>query len=418
MFTREKDELRRSNDKKLGTSAAPRRTIEAPTTNVRPLYQRRAGVNNALMLTDIAILSPTGRNPGRAHGGITPVIRTLAEAFKEAGLTVELVTLTPDNPQRPIPGLPGGIKCRTLGSGHRRKQVQRLGAYLEQERPRALLAAGHRANVLAAQCPRGDTRVVLSVHNALSPGLTRLNPFRRWRRLSALRRYYPLADAIVCVSDGVATDLAHLVPAAQAKTTTVHNPVAPTDADGAAPMHPWLLDARVPVILGAGRLTAQKDFANLIRAFAALRQEPNPRLLILGEGSAREDLLRLAARLGVADRVALPGFVPNPRAHMAAASVFVLSSRWEGFGNVLLEAMSSGTPVVATDCPSGPREILAHGAFGQLVPVGDHEALSAAIDESLSLPLDAQAARMRAAAFAPAQVAGRYLDVLLYTDHA
>jgi glycosyltransferase involved in cell wall biosynthesis len=309
--------------------------------------------------------------------------------------------------------VPGGIKRRNLGTGHRRQQRQSLSAYLEQERPRALLAAGHRANLLAAQAGLGGTRIVLSVHNALSPGLTRLNPFRRWQRLSALRRYYPRADAIVCVSDGVATDLADLVPAAQKKITTVHNPVAPTDTDDTAPLHPWLLDERVPVILGAGRLTAQKDFATLIRAFALLQQAPNPRLLILGEGPEREDLLRLATRLGVADRVALPGFVSNPRAHMAAASVFVLSSRWEGFGNVLVEAMSSGTPVIATDCPSGPREILAHGEFGQLVPVGDHDALSAAIGESLARPIDAQAAQLRAAAFAPAQVAGRYLEVLL-----
>jgi glycosyltransferase involved in cell wall biosynthesis len=134
-----------------------------------------------------------------------------------------------------------------------------------------------------------------------------------------------------------------------------------------------------PVILGVGRLTVQKDFPTLIRAFARVRQKRNARLLILGEGELRSELNALVAELGLQADVALPGFVENPFVFMRHASLFVLSSAWEGFGNVLVEAMACGMPVVSTDCPSGPAEILQNGKWGRLVPVGDVQALSEAL---------------------------------------
>jgi len=164
-------------------------------------------------------------------------------------------------------------------------------------------------------------------------------------------------------------------------------------------------------------LTRQKAFATLIRAFALLDLRPAPRLVIIGEGAEREPLLKLAAELGVGDRVALPGFVANPRAQMARARLFVLSSDWEGFGNVLVEAMSVGTPVVATDCPSGPREILEDGALGWLVPPGDPPALALAISATLRSPLvSAEVLRRRAADFAPERIAEQYRTLLLGDD--
>lgn len=365
------------------------------------------------MLTDIAILSPIARNPGPAHGGITPVVTALASALEKAGASIELITFSADDPRRSMPGLPAEVRLHNLGAGRRHTHGQHLIAYLEQRRPRALLAAGHRSNLLAARYAAARSRIVLGVHNALSPGLARLNPLRRWLRLRALRRYYPQADAIVCVSNGVAQDLGQLVPATQPMITTLHNPIAMADRDNSGPLHPWLTEDSGPVILGAGRLTAQKDFATLIRAFAGLAHQPPARLLILGEGSERQALLDLAAQLGVADRVALPGFVPNPRAHMKAAALFVLSSRWEGFGNVLAEAMAVGTPVVATDCPSGPHEILDAGRFGRLVAVGDTQALREAMATTLIAPTDPSWLRERATAFSPETIAEGYLKLLL-----
>lgn len=365
------------------------------------------------MRPDIAILSPLARNAGPAHGGITPVIIALATGLCARGARVELLTLSDDDPRRRWPQLPPDLSLYPLGRGRRWQQARRLRDYLAQRAPRALLAAGHRANLLAARQAGGDSRVLLSIHNALTPGLGRLNPLRRWGRLWALKRWYPDADAIICVSRGVAADFASLVPKARDRIHSRYNPIASAETEPEAPLHPWLNDTATPVILGVGRLTTQKGFATLIRAFAQLEQQQPPRLLILGEGPERAALQALAARLGVAERVALPGFVPNPRAQMAAARVFVLSSVWEGFGNVLVEAMSVGTPVVATDCPSGPREILADGRYGPLVAVGDVPALAAAIQQQLIAPTPSPLLRSRAADFSPERVAARYLELLL-----
>jgi glycosyltransferase involved in cell wall biosynthesis len=167
------------------------------------------------------------------------------------------------------------------------------------------------------------------------------------------------------------------------------------------------------VILGAGRLTAQKDFPTLIRAFALARAAQPMRLILLGEGELREPLRALAADLGIAAQVDLPGFVENPYAFMSRAHVFVLSSAWEGFGLVLVEAMACGTPVVSTDCPAGPAEILMGGRFGRLVPVGDAGAMAEAIRATLADPLPADRLRSRAGDFSLEKIGDEYFELLL-----
>ena len=365
------------------------------------------------MLPEIAILSPLARDAGPTHGGITAVIVALSNALCELGVRVELLTLSSIDPHSQVPQLHRAISVHKLGPGRRRQQAHRLGRYLAERTPATLLAAGHRANVLAARQAGRQTRVVLSVHNAISPGLARVNPMRRWLRKRALHRDYRKADSIICVSDGVAADLERLAPSTSGHIHVRYNPIAAPDADPHGPVHQWLHDPSQPVILGAGRLTTQKGFDTLIHALAQLRHQPSPRLVILGEGSEGDSLRELAVQLGVSERLALPGFVSNPRAHMAAASVFVLSSAWEGFGNVLVEAMAAGTPVVATDCPSGPREILLDGALGPLVPVGDSGAMADAIGRMLAAPTPADRLRQRATDFSPTHVAARYLELLL-----
>jgi glycosyltransferase involved in cell wall biosynthesis len=236
---------------------------------------------------------------------------------------------------------------------------------------------------------------------------------RRAWRLRGLRRLYPRADAIVCVSAGVAEDLRRYLTLPAGRITIIHNPIQILAEEPSARLHPWLGDRGQPVILGAGRLSRQKDFMTLLHAFALLSDLPAHRLMIIGEGPERAHLEREAVRLGIAERVTLPGFVTNPRACMAASSLFVLSSAWEGFGNVLVEAMAVGTPVVSTDCPSGPREILQDGALGPLVPVGDAPALARAIRQALLDPVPAERLRARADDFAPERVVVPYLAVLL-----
>ena len=177
--------------------------------------------------------------------------------------------------------------------------------------------------------------------------------------------------------------------------------------------HPWFGDGNVPVVLSVGRLSQEKDYATLLRAFAEVVRSRPARLVILGEGSERENLLELASRLGVSQRVALPGFDINPFAYMSKAGVFVLSSRYEGFPNTLAQAMACGVPVVSTDCRSGPREILEDGKWGPLVPVGDWRGMANAIVETLDDPLPAERLISRASVYSVEASVNRYLEVLI-----
>jgi glycosyltransferase involved in cell wall biosynthesis len=172
------------------------------------------------------------------------------------------------------------------------------------------------------------------------------------------------------------------------------------------------LPDRPPVILGVGRLTPQKDFPTLIRAFALVRQQQPARLILLGEGEERSSLASLIEELHLQEEVDLPGFVDNPFAYMARARVLVLSSAWEGFGNVLVEAMAAGTPVVSTDCPSGPAEILANGEYGQLVGIADSEAMARAILKILDCPPDQHQLKQRVMEFSVEKILAQYRSII------
>jgi len=230
-----------------------------------------------------------------------------------------------------------------------------------------------------------------------------------------VRRFYPSADGIIAISRGVAEDLAALLSMPERRIDTIYNPV---DQDAIRrralePLDdPWLGDRGAPIVLGVGKLRRQKDFETLIRAFAQLRKRRPARLLLLGEGPERAGLEALARALGVADAVRLAGYAPNPAAWMARASVLALSSAWEGFSNVLVEALACGCPVVSTDCPSGPSEILEGGAIGPLVPVGDDTAFAAALDRVLARPPDADKLQASVSRFTVDAAAERYLQVL------
>jgi glycosyltransferase involved in cell wall biosynthesis len=199
--------------------------------------------------------------------------------------------------------------------------------------------------------------------------------------------FYPWADAIVAVSKGVADDLAGAARLPRDRIKVIYNPVVTEVLFRKAeePLeHPWFLPGCPPVILGVGRLTAAKDFPTLTRAFARVRESQSARLLILGEGKERDSLEKLVRELGLERDVSMPGFVDNPYAYMRRSSLFVLSSAWEGLPTVLIEAMACGCQVISTNCPSGPEEILDGGKYGELVRVGDAEAMSSAMLRALS----------------------------------
>jgi glycosyltransferase involved in cell wall biosynthesis len=250
---------------------------------------------------------------------------------------------------------------------------------------------GH-ANVVAlwaARLARQGTPVIVTEHNTLSQASLQESRIPGWLWPPLVRMFYPWADSVVAVSQGVADDMAVTARLPRHRIEVVYNPViTPTMIRLAreAPGHPWFAPGQPPVILGTGRLTRQKDFLTLLRAFAEVRRCRTARLMILGEGEDRSLLESTAGDLGVAEDVALPGFQENAMAYMAKSAVFVLSSAWEGLPTVLIEALAAGTRVISTDCPSGPREILQGGRLGTLVPVGDPATLAAAILRTLEQP--------------------------------
>ncbi len=320
---------------------------------------------------------------------------------------------------------PGGIGAlihavaRSGKPGSRLRYLPGLVAYWRTVRPTVVVSAGTVANLTAlwARSLAGDSaRVVACEHSTLSERLRggRERGAGKPRAVARLvGRVYARADAIVAVSDGVADDLSAVTGLARERITTIPNPVVTPElvASSRAPLdHPWFAPSAPPVVLGVGRLVPAKDFATLLRAFAKARAARDARLIVLGEGNQRESLEALADALGIGSDVAFVGYVENPYAYMARAAAFVLSSRWEGLVGVLIEAMACGCPVVSTDCPSGPSEILKAGALGPLVPVGDHGALGEAILAVLDSPPDPRTLRAGAEMFSLEASVSRYLE--------
>ena len=262
---------------------------------------------------------------------------------------------------------------------------------------------------------RVPTQLVVTIHHP--PSIYHKNASKRREKLylSLTRWFYPYADHIIAVSEGVRTDLAQAIHLPPERIQRIYNPVITPEIPQQAqsPLdHDWFLQDAPPVVLGVGRLSAEKDFSTLIRAFAEVRRERNVRLMILGEGDERPQLEALIRTLGLQDGVLLPGFVDNPFAYMAKAQVIVLTSIFEGFGNVLVEALGCGATIVSTDCPTGPREILADGQYGQLVPVGDVSAVAQAINQALDNPASPEIQRQRAADFSVERIIQQYIDLL------
>jgi glycosyltransferase involved in cell wall biosynthesis len=306
-------------------------------------------------------------------------------------------------------------ECRVvdLKAKHKATAVPRFLSYLRDRRPAIVITAkDHGAKVGLATHPLAPsgTRLMVVVQN--SYGIT----VKSRRRRLVIRVTYPRADSIVFASRGALDSFLEICRPPEAKLHVIHNPILEPgileQADEPVD-HPWLETGAAggPVIISAGRLEEQKDFPTLVRAFARLRKDRPCRLVIVGEGSLRGELEALCAELGVADDVSLPGFTPNPYAYMARAELFVMSSAWEGFGNVLAEALAVGTPVVSTDCRSGPREILEDGKHGPLVPVGDHEALANAIGTTLDEPSNPEELKRVAQRFDVRRIARQYLEV-------
>ena len=349
-------------------------------------------------------------------GGAERAMLTLATAFAERGVGVDLVLVKAEGEYLSM--VPDSVRVVDLDSRRTLTAVPRFLSYVRRERPPVLLSTLLTTDLtaLVAKLIRGrQLRVVIRQAITFTDALD-VPEFRHGLYMRLVRLLMPVADAIVAVSDGVADDLRAQAPRAAGKIITIFNPVVSPDIfeQAAAPVeHAWFNDGGAPVILAAGRLAPQKDYPTLLRAFAEVVRSRPARLVILGQGVERESLLELAERLGVSDRFDLPGFDVNPFRYMARASVFVLSSRYEGFPNVLAQAMACGAPVVSTDCRSGPSEMLEGGRWGRLVPVGDWQAMARAIEDTLDDPMPAEELKARASVYSVEASVERYLEVLL-----
>ncbi len=322
-----------------------------------------------------------------AGGGAERVMVSLANGLAELGLSVDLVVCRLEGPN--LAAVAPSVNVVDLGCPAVMKSLGAFVSYCKEAKPVAVLSALQQPNTIACWArKKTGIRTVVAIHTNLSSDVANAQSLRLKLMPWFVRAFFRGADAIVAVSKGVADDFSKLGWIPRDRVNVIVNPVIfPNLSERAAecPEHPWLLES-IPVIVGIGRLTAQKDFDNLIRAFRVVRDSVNARLLILGEGEDRQKLEALTKELELSDSVALPGFVKNPYAILSNSSVFSLSSRWEGLPTVLIEALACDVPVVATNCPSGPEEILEGGKYGALVPMKDASALAHAILATLEKP--------------------------------
>lgn len=352
-------------------------------------------------------------------GGAEKVMLSLAGGFAERGLNVDLVLvkLAGDYQSLISP------KVRIINLAHPRliTSLPLLIDYLKQHRPKVFISALEDANtvaILAKIIARTATRLIVSVHNPLAFVHAKRSALKQKLTPLFIRWLFPFADAIVGVSKGVCDNIALVSGLPRDKIHVIYNPIftpellkkfdAPVD-------EAWFLNTQISVILAVGRLSTEKDFPTLIRAFALVKQQYPVKLVILGQGGELPALEELVKELELVNDVAFPGFVANPYAYMSKVKMLVMTSIYEGFGNVLVEAIIAGTSVVSTNCESGPAEILEDGKYGDLVAVGDVPALAAAMINTLNNPRNPELLRQRGQEFSLEAALTKYNQLFNFT---
>lgn len=340
-------------------------------------------------------------------GGAQRVAVNLANGLSELGHAVDLILVNQvGNLQS---DLDNSINIVNLNSSGVHYSVPKLVNYLNSNNPDALVSFMTYINVfslMANNISSSNTDLILTEHN---------NPKNRGsgfveNMIVTFAKYgYKYADSVVAVSNGVRDNFKKEI--ADVDIDVIYNPIVSDSIHEMAsePVdHDWLKDQSKQVILSAGRHVPQKDFSTLIKSFNNIESNGDVRLILLGDGPSKTKLKKQVDGLGLEESVDFPGFVDNPFKYMANADVFVLSSAWEGFGNVLVEAMACGCPVVSTNCESGPSEILEGGKYGQLVPVGDHQTMAKSIEKTLSDPIDERIIKERSEQFSVENISSEY----------
>ena len=349
--------------------------------------------------------------PSVHGGGAERAMLVFCGELVELGLSVDLLTVRLEGPLRKL--IPAGVSVIDLKSRRTTLAIPKLVAYLNRAKPAALYSTIMNANVVAAVArvlSKTQTPTILRESNA--PLSSPKNTVSRWVTYKVAPFLYQFTNGIIAVSQGVADELGVMAPRMKERIRVIPTPIVSDELirQGDAHVeHQWFTNHDKPIILSAARLERHKGFFTLLRAFAELRATHDVRLAILGQGSMREQIQAEIVRLGLEEHVALLGFAHNPFAYMSKADVFVLASEFEGLPNVLVQAMAFGTPIVATDCKSGPAEILCEGRFGTLVPVGDVQALARGLGEALGQPRHLEAMAHARSVYGARNAAHEYL---------
>lgn len=354
--------------------------------------------------------------PSLEGGGAEKATVYLINGFIERGFKVDLLLSKATGPYIEMVN----EKCKIIDFNSKRVvfSLGKLINYLKVNKPFALISVLSHANVISSFAKmfyNTETKIVLTERINLTSSKVNLKNLRSKLLPFFMFLTYWKANKIVAVSKGVAEDLEKRIRYLKHKVEYIYNPVIVPEIlklSKESIDHPWFNNKEIPVILSVGRLTQQKDYPVLLKAFSIVRKKLDSHLVILGEGEERGDLIKLAKDLGIYDDVWMPGFVDNPYKYMGRSSILVSSSQSEGFPNALIEAMACGTAVVATDCPSGPVEILDNGKYGKLVPVGDFMGMANAIIETLKYPLSKEVLISRANQFNLDKAVSRYLEVI------
>lgn len=350
--------------------------------------------------------------PSLGEGGSQRVIRNLAVGFAEREYDVDLLVLSADGPY--AEALPEHVRVVELRADRTLFAVPELVRYLRNDEPDVLLSTMEHVNVatlMAGAVSRGSTAIAVRITNPRS--VESRSGISDRLQYALARLLYPKAGAVLSLSESVREDASTHYRIDEANIHAIYNPLLIEEIRRRAdePVTLPCADSS-DLIVNVSSLSEQKDVGTTVRAFARLVEDRDAELLLLGEGDKRAAVEATARDLGVFDRVYMPGFVDNPYAYVAAADVFVLSSLWDGLPNAVLESLACGTPVVATDSPGGVSEILADGAYGSLVPVGNHQALAAATAEMLDDPVPADVLRRRAMDFDYRSITDEYERVL------
>lgn len=352
--------------------------------------------------------------PHMTGGGAERVALRLIEDAVAQGYEVDLLLMEAMGQLLPL--IPKTVRVIDLHANRIRDVIRPLVRYMRAERPDGIQVSMWPltvAGVLAHRLARSPARLVLSEHITLSRQYRHFNALRRTVLRASIRLTYPLAHARVAVSAQAADDLAIVSGIARSSIETIYNPIErPPETRTTDTLATGLWNDSPARIISVGTLKAQKNQALLIDAFALLHRERPARLILLGEGDLRAELEERVARHGLVDNVILPGFFVDPWPFYKTAQLFVLSSDYEGYGNVLVEAMYAGLTIVSTDCPSGPREILDDGLYGRLVPCDDPVTLARAMADALDRPTDPDAVRARAASLSGDHTSARYLVLM------